>query len=188
VDQHDILWSKKEFDDTVVTNPLWAAFITAFGRLAILRTIYDEIGIENVIYGDTDSITVKAGTDTSRMRIGPEYGAFKMDKEWKTFRAIAPKVYAGIFASGKKAGQWGGACKGIPVNPKLNFFEELYKEKIISKDYDSLQSFWVGMKKGFIPAQKIARQSTDIENSGSWVLNADGTVRPKRIDADFNLL
>ncbi len=182
LDHRDILWSKKEFDPTVVTNPLWAAFITAWGRLAILRTVYDEVGVENVLYGDTDSLTVKSGTDTSKMRIGHEYGAYKKDKEWSVFRALAPKVYAGKFATGKKAGQWGGACKGIPIDSKNNFFEELFNEKIVTREYDTLQSFWVGVKKGFVPAQIVHRVSTDIENSGSWALNEDGTIRPKRID------
>jgi hypothetical protein len=116
------------------------------------------------------------------MKIGDEYGAFKCDKEWAVFRAIAPKVYAGKFASGKKAGEWGGACKGIPLDIKNNFFEELFHEKIISKEYETLQSFWVGMKSGFVPAQTVARASTDINHSGSWVMREDGTIRPKRID------
>ncbi len=178
LDDNDIFWVRKEFDEDILCNPAWAAFITAHGRLELLRNVYDIIGVEHCLYGDTDSITVTEDADVSGIDIGNEYGQFKRDKEWACFRAIAPKVYAGKMKGTEK---WKGACKGIPLKAAKNHFEELYHQKMISSEYETLQSFWVGIKKGFTPAHIATRISTDIANSGSWELRADGTIWPKRI-------
>jgi hypothetical protein len=177
IDSNDIYWARKEHDDAILCNPAWAAFITAFGRLALLSVIYDSVGVDNVLYGDTDSITVKSGADVTGIPIGDEYGQFKRDKQWAVFRAIAPKVYAGKL---QNTDTWSGACKGIPLKVAKNHFETLYNDKLIRAEYESLQSFYVGLKKGFTPAHKVARLSTDIVNSGSWDLREDGSIWPKR--------
>lgn len=183
LDENDILWVKTEEDPDILCHPAWASFITAHARLELLKNIYDNLGVENCLYGDTDSITVKENTDFSKLSIGNIYGQFKMDKEWKEFKALAPKVYAGKIKN-IKGDYWTGACKGIPVNKKQEdaFFQELYEKEMLVKEYETLQSFWLGMKAGFVPAAMVERKSTNIENSGSWELHTDGTIWPKKLN------
>lgn len=175
IDADDVFWVRESFDPDIVCHPAWAAFITARARLSLLDTVY-KVGPENVLYGDTDSLTVKATAEASLIDIGEDYGQFKREKQWQTFRAIAPKVYAGKLQDS----DWAGACKGIPVKHAQNQFETLYHEKLIRAEYDTLQSFYVGLKQGFRPAYNAARISTDISNSISWDLQEDGTIQPKR--------
>jgi hypothetical protein len=177
MDDAQIYWIRNTFDEDILCNPAWAAFITAHGRLELLRNAYDIIGVEHCLYGDTDSLTAKESADLSGVDIGNEYGQFKIEKHWTEYRAIAPKVYAGCLDSG----EWVGACKGIPLKIAKTHFKDLYATKLIHAEYETLQSFFVGLKKGFTSATKAARISTDIANSGSWDLLENGQVRPKGI-------
>ncbi len=91
--------------------PIWAAWITAQSRLALLKVCY-EIGVENVIYTDTDSIFTTAEMPPKYLD-EKEYGKLKLEKEYDVFRAHAPKVYAGIK---KGEDKFSGVCKGLKVS------------------------------------------------------------------------
>ena len=103
------IWSQSVTDYQMLRLPQWSAFITAYARLHLLRVVYS-IGIENLVYGDTDSITVKANADCSKIPQGETtYGLWKLEKTWETFRATAPKVYTGFIKGEARA-----RIKGIP--------------------------------------------------------------------------
>jgi hypothetical protein len=161
-------WVKTEYAADMMVLPQWAVFITANARLHLLKAVYDEVGVDNVLYGDTDSITVKHPGVLKN--VGENYGQWKVDKEWSSFRAIAPKVYAGKrvnVEAGKSA--FVGACKGIPSRQQgTRIFAELFSEGRTSIDIEYLPSFMVMMKSGERELKKVVRSSTDIANSLNW--------------------
>jgi len=165
---------KKELDEDMRCLPQWAAFITANARLALLKEVY-KIGPENVIYGDTDSITIKRGHE-GQIDIGVDYGQWKLEKEWRIFRAIAPKVYSGILADGT----FKGAAKGLPkkgVGEKQ--WRELLENGATSAQTQSLASLKLAIKKGVSKAQTLIRRSSTLDNSMNFQLENNGNVRVK---------
>lgn len=177
LEQLDYFWVKTELDEEMRCKPEWAVFITAHARLKILQAAYS-VGIENVIYGDTDSITVLRGHSDS-INIGTDYGQFKLEKSWRSFRAIAPKVYAGILMDGQAC----GAVKGIPQNAMREHGEkwlELLQDGKTQASTQSLASLRVALSKGLEPARTLTRKSTDIKNSANWACQND-KVQPKMV-------
>lgn len=175
LDEFGAFYVKTETADDMMTLPQWAVWITANARLHLLRTIYDEVGVQNVIYGDTDSITVR---DNSNIRdVGKSYGQWKMEKVWEVFRAIAPKVYAG-----RIDGEWKGACKGIPAKRARgasDIYRDIFENDVTSVNLDYLPSFMVTMAKGEQGVKHVKRSSTDIKNSKNWTLEGtDVLPRP----------
>lgn len=165
---------KKETDTDMRCLPQWAVFITAHARLKLLSTIY-KIGPENVLYGDTDSITIKAGFE-HLVDSGDEYGQWKLEKEWSIFKPIAPKVYVGIL----KDGTYKGAAKGLPRKGITDRnWQELLEDGKSSATTISLSSLRVTMKKGVTPATQLIRQSSDLRNSSNFHAGENGDVRVK---------
>jgi len=169
------LWYvKKELDAEMRCMPQWAVFITANARLALLEEVY-AVGPENVIYGDTDSITLKAGFE-HHINEGEEYGQWKREKEWQIFRAIAPKVYSGIL----KDGTFKGAAKGLP---KKGVTEKQWRELLeygnTSAECMSLASLKVAMREGVKPAQTLIRRSSTLDKSVNFGVGENGQVRVK---------
>jgi hypothetical protein len=175
-------WVRKEFAEDLRCIPAWAVFITAHARLHLLRTVY-AIGPENVLYGDTDSLTTLPGF-ASHFDVGDDYGQWKLEKEWSIFRALAPKVYAGIIKGGKHDGLHKGAAKGLPKKKRTEtLWSQLLAGDRIRVDYETLPSLRVAMAKGVAPAHPISRLSTDLLNSGNWQLQGS-LVRPKVISPE----
>lgn len=181
---------KEELDEEMRCMPHWAVFITAHARLRLLQTVY-EIGAENVLYGDTDSITVKAGFGEN-IDVGAEYGQWKLEKEWREFRAIAPKVYAGIIKGQKKKqvfedgeqttepDKYSGAAKGLPrKNLNDTHWKSLLESGHAQAQALSLPSLRVAMKKGVKPATLLVRKSSTLENSSNFIELPNGEVRTK---------
>lgn len=165
---------KKEFDVDMRCLPQWAVFITAHARIRLLETVYS-IGPENVLYGDTDSITVKGGVEYT-IDSGSKYGQWKLEKEWAEFRAIAPKVYTGQLENGK----WMGAAKGLPRKGITDrHWQELLEDGASQAAAISLDSLRVAMKKGLKPARQLIRKSSNLDNSSNFVALPDGLVRLK---------
>lgn len=155
-----------EYSDDMPCKPEWAVFITAFARLRIISTAY-KLGIENVLYGDTDSLTVKSSADISKIDIGDEYGQFKLEKQWKSFRVIAPKTYCGELDNGK----WIGAGKGLKKKQMSESkFRELYATGRTEVEFATLPSLTVALKKGITPATRMSRKSSELTNSQNYVL------------------
>ena len=174
-------YTKKELDEDMRCLPQWAVFITAHARIRLLTAVYS-IGPENVLYGDTDSITVKGGIEYE-IDTGGEYGQWKLEKEWKHFRAIAPKVYSGLLQSGK----WMGAAKGLPRKGITDrHWQELLEDGSSQATAISLDSLRVAMKKGLKPARQLIRKSSNLDNSSNFIALPDGSVslksnHPKRM-------
>lgn len=177
LDEDGFWWIKKEFSEDLRCIPAWAVFITAHARLHLLETVYD-VGVEKCIYGDTDSLTVRAGCE-SQFDTGKEYGQWKLEKTWKEFRALAPKVYAGIIQGGKNDGKYKGAAKGLPKKKMTEKeWSTLLDGERVTVAYQTLPALRQAMAKGVMPAKPISRISTDIRNASNWELH--GTqVRPK---------
>lgn len=173
VDPDGYFWLKKEFAEDLRCIPQWAVFITAHARLHLLNQIY-KVGVENVIYGDTDSLTVIPHV-AHLFDSGDEYGQWKREKEWRQFRALAPKVYSGVLENGN----YKGAAKGMPKKRMSDeHWAALLEGHTISLEYASLPSLRVAMKEGVKPAKTVNRLSTDIRHSANWELNND-RIRPK---------
>lgn len=172
LDDEGFWWIRKEFADDLRCLPAWATFITAHARMHILSVVYS-VGVENVIYGDTDSITVCPGV-AHHFDQGLNYGQWKLEKTWESFRALAPKVYAG-----QRNGSYYGAAKGLPKKKMdATAWAQLLAGDRVRIDYETLPSLRVAMKSGVSPAKPISRISTDIRNASNWTLH--GTqVRPK---------
>ncbi len=173
VDAQDYFWMRKEFEDNLRALPQWAVFITAHARLKLLQQIYT-LGADRVIYGDTDSITCLAGHRAS-FDVGDDYGQFKLERQWLSFRAIAPKVYVGTLPDGT----YRGAAKGMrKASMEREHWRALHEGRRIRLAYPSLPSLRVAMKDGIKPARIAERSSTLLDNSAHWQLTADG-IRPK---------
>lgn len=173
LDDDGFWWIKKEFAEDLRCIPAWAVFITAHARMHLLHTVYS-VGVQNVIYGDTDSLTVLPGV-VNKFDQGKEYGQWKLEKRWKRFRALAPKVYAGILDDGR----YKGAAKGLPKKKMdESMWGKLLAGERVCVDYLTLPSLRVAMQRGIEPAKPISRVSTNIENSGNWELRGN-LVRPK---------
>ena len=169
----DKLWIKKEVDEEILALPQWAVFITAHARIHLLKNIY-ELGVENVIYCDTDSITTSSTLNPDY--VGDDYGQFKLEKQWDSFRAIAPKVYVGSLAGGDMS----GAVKGLPKS-KIGEagYQKLFDEGSITVGLEVLPSFKTFIK-GNTVTKIMERASTDIANSSSWK-DEDGIIKPIKI-------
>lgn len=171
----DGLWYlKREFDEETLCKPEWSVFITAHARLALLQTAYS-CGPENVVYGDTDSVTVRAGC-FGGIDEGKEYGQWKREKEWTQFRAIAPKVYSGILTNGKRI----AAAKGLP---KKGVSDETKRELLelgaSRATVQSLDSLRVTLKNGVRPSKELSRASSTLAHSVNFEVLPNGKVRPK---------
>lgn len=169
------LWIRKRYDEDILSLPQWAVFITAQARVNLLTTVY-EIGVDNVVYCDTDSITTKV--ELPNKYLGPEYGKFKLEKTWKRFRAIAPKVYAGVLSNGKTV----GAAKGLPRNKlqETDFIKLLEFGETEIKDISILPSLKVFLK-GNRETRKMDRKSTDTVKSKGWRITKD-SIEPVRLE------
>lgn len=177
LDDAGFWWIRKEFAEDLRCIPAWAVFITAHARLHLLRTVY-AIGPENVVYGDTDSLTCQSGF-APYFDVGENYGQWKLEKTWSRYRAVAPKVYAGIIQGGKDDGKYKGAAKGLPKKKMTEKeWSALLDGERVTVDYQTLPALRQAMAKGVTPAKAISRNSTDIRNASNWDLH--GTqVRPK---------
>lgn len=186
-DDAGLWYVKKEHDEEMRCLPQWAVFITAHARLKLLKAVY-ACGPENVVYGDTDSITVLEGFDGG-IDSGDDYGQFKLEKEWRVFKAIAPKVYVGTLDKPilnkdgtvkKEEGSFLGAAKGLPRKGiKDKNWQELLETGKSSATTMSLASLRVTMKKGVKPAFELIRKSSDLKNSSNFAADIDGNVRVK---------
>lgn len=165
---------KKEFDDEMRCKPEWAVFITAHARLKLLQSVYS-VGVDNVFYGDTDSITVRAGCGGS-LDVGSDYGQWKLEKEWEQFRAIAPKVYSGILKSGARV----AAAKGLPKKGVGDDqARELLEKGVTHASTQSLDSLRVTLKKGVCKSTTLTRVSSSLERSINFEEWTPGRARPK---------
>lgn len=95
-----------------------ASYITARARSKLADIIYNDLGMENIVYGDTDSvITFKPPSD--KWISNTELGKMKVEKVLQYFKAVGPKMYFYKDVEGKLNFH----AKGFP---KSKLFEEFY--------------------------------------------------------------
>jgi hypothetical protein len=163
-----------DYAEDLLCNPVWSVFITAYARIHLLTAIY-AVGPANVLYGDTDSITVKSGIE---LGTGKEYGKWKLEKNWQEFRAHGPKVYAGVLESGKMT----GAAKGIPRRTwdKSGIFQSILNaENNAIVRYRTLEKFVIALKTRYNGEHDAQRSLSSLGNSRSWREEPNGDVRPR---------
>lgn len=166
---------REELAEDMQCMPQWAVFITARARLSLLKEIYN-VGPDNALYGDTDSITLKPGYSLPE---GKEYGEWKLEKKWSEFRARGPKIYAG-----RKEGsdEIVGAAKGIPKRQwkKSGIFDAILNGTNTSAvEYQTLEKFIQALKTRHIGQRDAHRNLSSLANSRTWRLEPDGRVRPR---------
>lgn len=180
-DTDSYFWVRKEIQEDMLTKPEYAVFITAHSRLNLLETAYS-IGVKNIFYGDTDSLTVESGKAEGKVNIGLEYGQYKLEKTWEVFKAMGPKQYVGRYPDKKGVMKWHGAAKGLT---KKKMSQEKWEELFMSghTEVESLQleSLKQVLKSGIIhEAVERSRKSSTLEMSASFEDMGGGMVRPKR--------
>lgn len=169
---------RDEIDDEMLSLPQWSVFVTAYARRHLLKLVYT-IGVDNVLYGDTDSVTVREGVT---VETGADYGQWKIDKDWTSFRARAPKVYAGILVKDSKMA---GAIKGIPRKmwDLSGALDLVYNGLNGTIAYQTVPSLINVLKE---PDKKEAydakRSISNLSNSRTWKLEEDGSVLPRSFD------
>lgn len=175
LDETGLWYTTNETDVDMRCLPQWAAYITANARLRLLKAVY-AMGPENCLYGDTDSIIVTENADVNKISVGKEYGQFKLEKRWKVFRALAPKVYSGVLQDGT----WKGAAKGLP---RKNLTEQHWKDLLYTghseAQVESVASLRVAIRQGVHKAKPLIRKSSDISKSQNYNLLSNGDVRVK---------
>jgi len=163
----------------------------------LYRMIYDVFGADRVLYVDTDSVTAQvseeviaeicahagelfAGEYTPQSLAVPvsnRYGDWKLEKVWRKFRAVAPKVYAGE-ALTKKGHIWMGAAKGIPGQAQTaDKFRLIYETGEGFGVSASLGSFFTSAKNQKWKASILRRSLTRLENSVHYQEIGDHRVR-----------
>lgn len=171
----DGIYISKEEISAAYMQIQWAAYITARARIALHRAVCD-IGINNVYYGDTDSIKAsKESVAASNISIGNNYGQFKIDDQYTWFNAYGPKFYAGETIDGKISIR----AKGIPK--KLLTYDELSRHL----DGEQVQFVWESVNstrsvllhnKPYVETRN--RRFSELTNSKNWRLQPDGRVWP----------
>lgn len=177
-DEEGQLWIEKETVEDMQVKVEWAAWITAQARLHLLRTAY-AMGVDQVLYGDTDSLTVKAGTPAPDC--GAAYGQWKEEKIWIVFRPIAPKVYAGCVAA-PEGPRLMGAAKGLAKKAMRGIhWRRLMEGHRLRIKTDTLGSLLCSLKKEeIIAARVLKRKSTDIRKSKNYEREGH-KIRPRKI-------
>jgi hypothetical protein len=166
-------WIKEVYSEDMQCLPVWAVFITARARLHLLSKVY-EIGPANVLYGDTDSLTLKSGYTIAQSK---DYGGWKLEKAWTSFRARGPKVYAGMLD-----GRYKGAAKGIPKKQweRSGIFHVILDgQEGEPVTYKVLEKFVTALKTREIGEHAARRTVSVLSHSKSWQAEPDGTVRPR---------
>lgn len=172
----DRVYSFLERNDETRAIPEWAAWITAQARLKLLAAIY-EVGPENVVYFDTDSITTTVEFPANLID-EKEYGKFKLEKTWSVFKAVAPKVYAGQIVGQGPAIK----AKGLPFSRVAadagKYARMLMQGEQISLQYQSISSLAVYIKTGKNQTY-TDRRISNLANSTNWIVDDLGRVRAK---------
>ncbi len=187
VDMCGNYFTQDVYQENMKCLPQWSVFITAYARMHLVGACY-KIGVENVLYGDTDSITMTSKGEPERLWLDDKaYGAFKVDKIWETFRAFAPKCYAGErYIKGNLV--LDGAMKGIPRKYWTQsglLYAMLHQTELLSVplEYKTLPRLMVLMRDSSQTMEKPAhRRLTNVANSRSWEPMPGRKVVPRRYD------
>jgi hypothetical protein len=178
------LWTHSQTLDAAYLRPEWAAWITA-GARCHNRAVAYAVGLEHWLYCDTDSNVFTSASVHNALAGGkidtqPGYGHLKLEKTFVRFRALGPKVYAGVYDDGR----YEVRCKGIPnrsIGPDdISSAFSANRPPVIS--YTGMNGTLQVIKRG--AAYSDARQRTfpQLAHSRHWHALPDGAVRPIHLD------
>lgn len=166
-------------------RPEWAAWISAEARVDLLRTAY-AVGIDNVIYGDTDSLVVRRPALEHAIMIGAidmgsGYGQFKTEAQYTQFQAIAPKLYWGRRADN---GQVEAVHKAIPAGA-LDPEVLTSMRAGLSVSFDSVPRALVSWQRAGAGPDRLTRTIGPPASGVRWLVNAaTGRVYPQVLKGD----
>ena len=170
------LYNTVEENTSDYIMPHWAAWITASQRITLIETMYK---IDNVYYGDTDSIVCDradfhGAEERGILIMGATYGTLKLEKEWDTFTSKGPKNYGGKL----KSGTFHGKTKGIPR--RLLQEEYFYTYDPFDPpevEFTSVRSAYMTLLHPEQPlSQKRKRKLSSLVNSTGWKLQGEKIV------------
>lgn len=165
--------------------PHWASYITAQARLRLAGAVYG-CGPEDVIYGDTDSITMRRsayerGIASGALVEGVKYGMVKLEHEYVTFRAGGPKNYQGLLTDGNYVDKAKGIAKRV-VNPEEH--ARALDGESVTVTYRSTNGSLAMLKNPKKPiGEQRKRTYSSLQNSKGWHSIGCGRVRPVHITA-----
>lgn len=132
VSYHDKNETKLVNDDTEMDISIGvASAITAYSRIQMSK--YKNLANNKMYYTDTDSAIMEKELDESL--VGKQLGQMVLEKEYKEFVSLAPKVYGGILTNGKEFSKIKGYKNTIS-------FEELKSLLIKDKSLELNQTKW----------------------------------------------
>lgn len=109
--KHGASWVDKNIYKNVATG----ASVTGFTRAHLLRAMY-AVGIENVVYCDTDSLTVLKGANVNALSQSPKLGDWELEEPCAPIGHFAgKKLYA---VQNSKSGKYKIASKGARLNQR----------------------------------------------------------------------
>lgn len=141
VSYHDIDENKLMDDHTNFYISIGiASAITAYSR--VIMTQFKNLPNNLMYYTDTDSAIMEKPLDDSL--VGKHLGQMVLEKEYKEFVALAPKVYGGILNNGKIITKVKGFKNHIPFDDLKSLLNE-------NKSLELQQTKWFRfIDKGFI--------------------------------------
>lgn len=151
-------------------RPEWAAWITAQARLYLLRAMH-AIGPEHILYADTDSVTASRralGYALARgaVVIGSEYGQWKIEREYRWFRAGQVKHYQGALYDGRMVDRAAGIMREAVVSTEHT---RALDGETIQADGMTLPG-GVRVLKGHTPGPERMRRQYPIGDPGRTIL------------------
>lgn len=181
---------KKEVKGAGYIHPHWNAFITARQRLDMHKILM--AGGQQAYYCDTDSFygSPEIGDSLLSQGIideGKTYGKFHPEGDWKELVVVAPKVKSGLCRAHQlKDGsicedKWHHTAKGIPSRKMDDSLMLAAAEGIAERsvEWESPTSFKRKLLKPSLPlGVDRNRRYSILANSGSWVCDTEGYVRP----------
>lgn len=100
-------------NDTLQTYLPLAMFITAHARKRLLKMMFD-VGVDNVIHCDTDSVIFKGNVDGLNLQIGSNLGDWAEEKKPKIIYEGGFKRYVEIYDDIKSTKDIKVTCAGVP--------------------------------------------------------------------------
>lgn len=179
-DMVEDLYVVEEELDVPYIQPHWAAYITAYQRIAMFDLIL-QCGMENFLGCDTDSIKTYAHiVEEKHLPISEtEYGKGKIEATFDLYRSHGPKNYVGIHDETFVA-----KTKGIPKKylTQEHLKEHLYRDEDTNMviEYKSITKALTMLKKdGRMQNTIPAHRTLSSLHSEKWEL-VDGTFKPVR--------
>jgi len=126
----------------------WAAYITAYARIALHQAMLDAPG--PILYVDTDSLMC-----FSNLQVGQGLGGLGLQAEGCAVDLIAPKMYDMVFSTGERR----PVAKGVPVEAagsyctykEVEYWKALNWQEAVRMKLDP--SVWVEVKRRIMHAR-----------------------------------